>query len=80
MFSKKCEMCGNAIEVKDNRRKYCDGCRKARKQIFDENAMKKHREKARMRRERERERIQELLRENEALRAEIIRLRSGGAV
>lgn len=75
-MKKACEMCGKPIDVKDNRRKYCDECRKVRKHFFDVNSVHKAREKARERRRYEREHFFEMSLEIESLRSEVIRLRS----
>lgn len=67
-MQKRCEMCGNPIEANDNRRKYCDGCRKARKSIFDAAALEKHRQAARDKRKQDAERLKQLEAENNRLR------------
>ena len=68
-------MCGNTIEVKDNRRKYCDACRKVRKHFFDENAVYRARELSRLKRKQTEEELHRLQAEEIALKKEIIRLR-----
>ena len=65
---KRCEMCGNPIEAQDNRRKYCDGCRKARKSLFDAAALDKYRKAARDKRKQDAERRKQLEAENQRLR------------
>lgn len=72
---KNCEMCGNQIEAKDNRRKYCDSCRKVRKHFFDANAVAKFREDARKRRKQERETILKQAAEIEALKRQVLQQR-----
>lgn len=73
---KKCAMCGNIIEAKDNRRKYCDICRETRKHFFDAAALERHRQKARENRKAEKKLLRDTLEENDRLRSEIIRLRN----
>ena len=75
-MQKQCKMCGRNIEVPDNRRKYCDGCRKVRKHFFDLNAVHKFRETARMNRLKEQEELAGLRTENEILREELAELRA----
>lgn len=67
-MQKRCEMCGNLIDTLDNRRKYCDGCRKARKSLFDADALKRYRKAARDKRKQDAERLKQLEEENERLR------------
>lgn len=67
-MQKLCEMCGNPIEALDGRRKYCDGCRKARKALFDSAALQKHRQAAREKRKHDAERLKQLEEENQRLR------------
>lgn len=67
-MQKRCEMCGNPIEAQDNRRKYCDGCRKARKSLFDAAALKRYRKAARDKRKQDAERLKQLEAENNRLR------------
>lgn len=67
-MQKTCEMCARPFEVKDGRRKYCDDCRKARKKMFDYNAVRKARDAARQRRKDIETQNAELIRENEELR------------
>lgn len=59
MITKPCAMCGQMIEVPDNRRKYCDSCREVRKHLFDKNALIKYREEAREKRLAEKKRLSE---------------------
>ena len=73
---KKCAMCGNEIEAKDNRRKYCDICRETRKHFFDALALDRYRQKARENRKAEKKLLRDTLEENDRLRSEIIRLRN----
>lgn len=77
---KRCEMCGNQIEAQDNRRKYCDSCRKLRKHFFDANAVKKSRDAARERRKQDKETIMKQAEEIALLRAELIRQREKVAI
>lgn len=67
-MQKRCEMCGNPIEANDNRRKYCDGCRKVRKSLFDADALKRYRKAARDKRKQDAERLKQLEAENNRLR------------
>lgn len=73
-MEKRCEMCGNTMICRDNRRKYCDGCRKVRKHFLDRNALERLRENARMNRLKEQEELAGLRTENEILREEVERL------
>ena len=68
MISRQCEMCGRQITVPDNRYKFCEPCKKARKKIFDYNAVKTYRQKARDRRKKQERQNLELIEENELLR------------
>lgn len=77
---KQCQMCGAEMQVKDNRRKYCDGCRATRKHFFDAAAVKKFRDAARDRRKAEMERCKQIEIENEALRKEVRQLKARLAV
>lgn len=74
-MQKRCEMCGNLIDTLDNRRKYCDGCRNVRKSFQDADAAKHYRQIARQKRKDEHLQLVRLQKENEILRAEIVRLR-----
>ena len=71
-----CKMCGNSIEVRDRRRRFCDGCREARKHMFDKAAVQALRDRARQKRKQEQEELEGLRVENEMLREEVIRLKS----
>lgn len=71
LMTKTCEMCARPFEAKDGRRKYCDDCRKARKKMFDYNAVRKARDAARQRRKDIETQNAELIRENEELREQI---------
>lgn len=79
-MQRECKMCGDIIEVSDNRRKYCDGCRRTRKHFFDAAAVKKFRDAARDRRKFEMERCKLIEIENEALREEVRQLKARLAV
>lgn len=70
-MQKICEMCARPFEAKDGRRKYCDDCRKARKKIFDYNAVRKARDAARQRRKCIEQENADLIRENFKLREKI---------
>lgn len=74
MLEKRCEMCGAVITCRDNRRKYCDGCRETRKHFCDLNAIHKLRQTAKLQRLKEQEELAGLRTENEILREEIARL------
>ena len=67
-------MCGAEIMCMDNRRKYCDNCRKVRKKMFDVNAIHAFRLAAKTKRLKEQEELAGLRTENEILREEVIRL------
>jgi hypothetical protein len=69
-------MCGNIIEAKDRRRKYCADCAEARKHFFDRNAVQAFRERARKQRLAEQEELEGLRTENEMLREELIQLKA----
>ena len=69
-------MCGNYIETKDGRRKFCDGCRDARKHLFDRNAAQAFRRRARQRRLAEQEELDGLRTENEILREQVKNLKA----
>ena len=71
LMQKKCEMCARPFECKDGRRKYCDDCRKARKKMFDYNAVRKSRDAARQRRKDIEQNNADLIRENYELREKI---------
>ena len=75
-MEKRCEMCGNTITCRDNRRKYCDGCREVRKHFFDKAAIEKLRKNARIKRLKEQEELAGLRTENEILREQIARLKA----
>lgn len=79
-MTRTCQMCGCEIAANDNRRKYCDGCKKTRKHFFDAAAVKKFRDAARDRRKAETERCKKIEIENEALREEIRQLKARLAV
>lgn len=68
MQRKPCAMCGNIIEARDGRRKYCDSCRELRKHFFDRNAAAEFRKRAREKHKMEKQTIAEQ-------NAEIARLR-----
>lgn len=72
-----CKMCGRSITVPDRRTKFCPDCRKARKKIFDGNAVQKYREAAREQRKAVYIENQALKEENRLLREEIARLKGG---
>lgn len=61
--------------MKDNRRKYCDSCRKVRKHFFDENAVHRARELSKQRRKEREEELRRLQVEEIELKKEILRLR-----
>lgn len=65
---KRCQMCGAEMQAKDNRRKYCDGCRATRKHFFDAAAIQRFRQEARERRKAEHDRLIQLEQENAKLR------------
>ena len=71
LMQKICEMCARPFECKDGRRKYCDDCRKARKKMFDYNAVRKARDAARQRRKDIEQQNADLIRENYELREQI---------
>lgn len=71
----KCKMCSRPVIVPDRRTKFCPNCRKARKKIFDGNAVQKYREAARERRKAIERQNLELIEENQKLRDEIARLK-----
>jgi glutaredoxin len=64
-------MCARSFEAKDGRRKYCDDCRKARKKMFDYNAVRKARDAARQRRKDIEQQNADLIRENYDLREKV---------
>ena len=74
-MEKHCEMCGCIITAIDGRRKYCDSCRKVRKSFQNADAAKHYRQIARQKRKDEHLQIVRMQKENEILRAEIVRLR-----
>lgn len=76
MISRQCEMCGMQITVPDNRYKFCESCKKARKKIFDYNAVQTYRQKARDRRKAQEKQNLELIEENRMLREENARLKA----
>lgn len=61
--------------MNDNRRKYCDSCRKVRKHFFDENAVHRARELSRQRKKEREEEFLRLQEEEIELKKEILRLR-----
>lgn len=75
-MQKTCEMCARPFECKDGRRKYCDDCRKARKKMFDYNAVRKARDAARQRRKDIEQQNADLIRENYALREQVEELKN----
>ena len=68
VLRKPCAMCGNIIEARDGRRKYCDSCRELRKHFFDRNAAADFRKRAREKHKMEKQMIADQT-------AEIARLR-----
>ena len=72
----KCSMCSRPVTVPDRRTKFCPDCRKARKKIFDGNAVQKYREAARERRKAIERQNLELIEENQKLRDENARLKA----
>lgn len=76
MITKTCEMCGRSITVPDNRYKFCDPCKKARKKMFDYNAVQTYRQKARDRRKAQEKQNLELIEENRILREQLRALQS----
>ena len=72
-----CKMCGRKVLVPDRRRKFCDPCRKARKTMFDRDAVKKFREAAKERRKAMERQNLELIEENRLLREQIAILKGG---
>lgn len=71
-----CNMCGRPVTVPDRRTKFCPDCRKARKRMFDGNALQKYREAARERRKAIERQNLELIEENRMLREENARLKA----
>lgn len=71
-----CKMCGRAIDTIDHRRKFCDACREQRKKMFDKEAVRAFRERAKKRRLAEQEELEGLRTENEMLREELIQLKA----
>ena len=71
-----CEMCSRPVTGPDRHTKFCPDCRKARKKIFDGNAVQKYREAARERRKMIERQNLELIEENQKLREEIARLKA----
>ena len=71
-----CKMCGRALDAIDQRRKYCDACREERKKMFDKEAVRAFRERARKKRLAEQEELEGLRTENEMLREELIQLKA----
>lgn len=71
-----CTMCGRPVTVPDRRTKFCPACRKARKRMFDGNALQKYREKARERRKELERKYLEVIEENRMLREENARLKA----
>ena len=71
MMKKECQMCGRQFDAADGRRRFCDDCRKARKKMFDYNAVRKARDAARQHRKEIEKQNAELIRENEALREQV---------
>ena len=67
-------MCGNWMKCRDNRRRFCDGCRKVRKHFLDRHALEKLRKNAKLRRLKEQEELEGLRTENEILRERIMEL------
>lgn len=72
----KCSMCSRPVTVPDRRTKFCPDCRKARKKMFDANAVQKYRDEARERRKMIERQNLELIEENQKLRDEIARLKA----
>lgn len=72
----KCSMCGRPVTVPDRRTKFCQACRKARKRMFDGNALQKYREAARERRKAIERHNLELIEENRMLREENAKLKA----
>lgn len=70
-----CKMCSRPVTVPDRRTKFCPDCRKARKKIFDANAVQKYRDEARERRKAIERQNLELIEENQKLREEITKLK-----
>ena len=71
-----CKMCGRTLDTIDKRRKYCESCREARKKMFDKEAVRAFRERARKKRLAEQEELEGLRTENEMLREELIQLKA----
>lgn len=70
-----CAMCGRKVTVPNRHFKFCPACRKARKKMFDANAVQKYRDEARERRKMIERQNLELIEENQKLRDEIARLK-----
>ena len=71
-----CAMCRREVIVPDRRTKFCPDCRKARKKMFDANAVQKYREVARERRKAIEQQNLELFEENQMLREQIAILKA----
>lgn len=71
-----CAMCGRKVTVPNRHFKFCPACRKARKKIFDYNAVQTYRQKARDRRKAIERQNLELIEENRMLREENARLKA----
>ena len=71
-----CAMCGRKVTVPNRHFKFCPACRKARKKIFDGNAVQKYREAARERRKELERKYLEVIEENRMLREENARLKA----
>lgn len=76
MITKTCGMCGRQITVPDNRYKFCDPCKKARKKMFDYNAVQTYRQNARDRRKAQEKQNLELIEENRILRQQLRAMQS----
>lgn len=71
MMQKECQMCGRQFDAPDCRRRFCDDCRKARKKMFDADAVKAYRIKAAKHRKEIETQNLELIEQNEQLRQQI---------